>query len=219
MNRSAIRVEGQTEVEFVKALIRPYLLRINPNVIVEANLIRTSSTGRGGFTNYAHIRNDITNSLKSNSKDLIVSMFVDFFRIPTSIPEYNIIMSSGTYQTQVAKLESAINKDINDRRFIPYIQLHEFEGLLFSSNAGFETYFIAEHAIQTNDIVNGYANPEDINSSPETAPSKRLIKIKNDYDKVLEGNLIALEVGIVAILQRCPRFKNWIETLENQIRE
>ena len=30
--------------------------------------------------------------------------------------------------------------------------------------------------------------------------------IKPDYNKVLEGNLIAMEIGINVILERCPRF-------------
>ena len=40
-----------------------------------------------------------------------------------------------------------------------------------------------------------------------------LLAIKEDYDKVLEGNLIALEVGINDILSKCPRFKAWIDKL------
>lgn len=104
-------------------------------------------------------------------------------------------------------------EDINDHRFVPYIQLHEFEALLFSSNAGFKEYFSPLEQEKTNAIVRAYANPEDINSSPDKAPSKRLLAIHANYDKILEGNLIALCVGIDTILNRCPRFKNWIEKL------
>ena len=42
----------------------------------------------------------------------------------------------------------------------------------------------------------GTVIPEDINSTPSGAPSKRLAAIKPDYNKVLEGNLIAMEIGI-----------------------
>ncbi len=219
MKRVEIIVEGQTEQEFVKELIKPFLLSINPTIYVTPILIRTSSNGRGGFSNYQHLKNDITRTLSSRSNDLIVSMFVDFFRIPTSVPKYKEIMAKGVHLDQVAQLEAAIDIDIKDRRFIPYIQLHEFEALLFSSNIGFENYFIPEHAEQTNIIVTDYDNPEEINSSPETAPSKRLIKIKSDYDKALEGNLIALEVGMTTIMQRCPRFKSWIDLLVQKINE
>lgn len=218
MKRVEIIVEGQTEQEFVNELIRPYLLSINSDVVVTSILIRTSSNGRGGFTNYQHLKNDITKALRSNSTDLIVSMFVDFFRIPNSVPDYNNIMKTGTHLAQVIQLEAAINTDINDWRFIPYIQLHEFESLLFSSNNGFENYFTSAHAAQTSIIISNFSNPEDINSSPESAPSKRLLKIKPDYDKVLEGNLIALEVGMTTILAHCPRFKEWIDKLAEKIK-
>ena len=114
---------------------------------------------------------------------------------------------------QVKSLEEAINGAINDRRFFSYIQLHEFEALLFSSNKGFEYYFSDEHAEATAAVISSYNNPEDINSSPEGAPSKRLLAIKPDYNKVLEGNLIALEIGIQSILEKCPRFAGWIKAI------
>ena len=114
---------------------------------------------------------------------------------------------------QIQSLEAAINEAIDDRRFFSYIQLHEFEDLLFSSNKGFEYYFSEELAAKTASIISSYDTPEDINTSPEGAPSKRLLAIKSDYNKVLEGNLIALEIGIKSILEKCPRFAEWIKTI------
>ncbi|MBO5920445.1 MAG: DUF4276 family protein [Bacteroidales bacterium] len=43
---------------------------------------------------------------------------------------------------------------------------------------------------KTCEIVTSYPNPEDINFGLSTAPLKRLINIKSDYNKVIEGNLI-----------------------------
>ena len=110
-------------------------------------------------------------------------------------------------------MEAALNKDIQDFRFIPYIQLHEFEALLFSSGDGFKKYFDEKTNKTLQDIIDLYNNPEDINSSPDNAPSKRLLRIVPEYDKVIYGNIIALEIGIKTILNRCPRFRNWIEKL------
>ena len=139
-------------------------------------------------------------------------MFVDFFRIP-EIPKKERWEAKANHMEKVEKMEKCITEDINDHRFIPYIQLHEFEALLFSSNKGFENYFAEKEANSTQQIIETFKNPEDINSSPEGAPSKRLLAIKDDYDKVIEGNLIALEVGFNDILAKCPRFKAWIEKL------
>ena len=38
----------------------------------------------------------------------------------------------------------------------------------------------------------------------------------NNYEKVTDGNMIALEIGINAILDKCPRFKNWIDILVSE---
>ena len=212
MKRVYIVVEGPTEQEFVNSVVSPYLqdfgiLNVTPI------LVRTSRTGRGGMVNYSHLSNTIRPLLISEKSDYIVTTFIDFFRIPHNMPKYDESMRKPSKIEQVESLENAINEDINDRRFFSYIQLHEFEALLFSSNKGFEYYFSDELSEETASIISSYDNPEDINTSPEDAPSKRLLAIKSDYNKVLEGNLIALTIGIKSILEKCPRFSKWIDTI------
>lgn len=211
MKRIYIIVEGQTEQEFVKSMIAPYLQQSGIYSVTPV-LIRTSKSGRGGFVNYEHLKNDAVKLLRSQKDDFIVSMFVDFFRIP-EIPQKEKWEQMTNHKEQVEEMEKCIKDDIKDRRFIPYIQLHEFEALLFSSNKGFETYFTKDNALETQQIIDAFDNPEEINTTPSGAPSKRLLAIKDDYEKVIEGNLIALEVGMNEILIKCPRFKAWIEKL------
>ena len=213
MKRVYIVVEGQTEQEFVNSLLAPYFVSFGIHDVTPI-LIRTSKYGRGGFVNYRHLENTVNGLLKTSaSSDFIVTTFVDFFRIPHTMPDYRASMAKPTKIGQVESLEQALSMAINDRRFIPYIQLHEFEALLFSNNKGFEYYFSDKQANTTNSIVNGYENPEEINTTPQGAPSKRILSIIEDYDKVTEGNLIALEVGINAILKKCPRFNAWVDRL------
>ena len=83
----------------------------------------------------------------------------------------------------------------------------------------FLKYFDNEPARQLQSIVDSYDNPEDINSSPEGAPSKRLLKIVPEYDKVIFGNIVAMEIGITSILEKCPRFRAWVESLIQRCRE
>ena len=201
MKRVYIVVEGQTEQEFVNSVISPYLQEFGI-LSVTPVLVRTSRTGRGGMVSYSHLANTI-----------IVTTFIDFFRLPHDMPHYEDSMKKADKIEQIRSLEAAINEAIDDRRFFSYIQLHEFEALLFSCNKGFEYYFSEELAAKTASIISSYDNPEDINTSPEGAPSKRLLAIKSDYNKVLEGNLIALEIGIKSILEKCPRFAEWIKTI------
>lgn len=211
MKRLYIIVEGQTEQEFVRTLIATYLQQYGIFEVTPI-LIRTSKTGRGGFVNYQHLKNDAERLLKSGKRDFIVSMFIDFFRCP-EVPHKEKWSVKNSHTEQAEIMEQCIKEDIEDARFIPYIQLHEFEALLFASNKGFETFFTEKQKEKTLQIINSYDNPEDINTTPEGAPSKRIITIKDDYDKVLEGNLIALEVGFAKIIEKCPRFKAWIERL------
>lgn len=212
MKRVYIVVEGQTEQEFVNSVISPYLQEFGI-LSVTPVLVRTSRTGRGGMVNYSHLANTIKPLLMSEKSDYIVTTFIDFFRLPHDMPHYEDSMKKADKIEQIRSLEAAIDEAIDDRRFFSYIQLHEFEALLFSSNKGFEYYFSDEYAKATASVVSSYDNPEDINSSPEGAPSKRLLAIKPDYNKVLEGNLIALEVGIKIILEKCPRFAGWIDKI------
>ncbi len=212
MKRVYIVAEGQTEQEFVNTILAPYLSLFGIYSVTPI-LIQTSKSGRGGFVNYHHLSNTVKGLLKSASTDFIVTTFVDFFRMPSNMPKYDECTGKGTRVEQVEKLEYTMGEAIGDRRFVPYIQLHEFEALLFSNNNGFEFYFEEECYSKTQRIVEQYANPEEINTTAEGAPSKRLLAIKDDYEKVTEGNLIALEVGIKTILERCPRFQNWINEL------
>lgn len=211
MKRLYIIVEGQTEQEFVNTLIAPYLQTYGIYSITPI-LIRTSKTGRGGFVNYQHLKNDAKRLLISEKTDFVVSMFVDFFRCP-EVPNKDRWNRIGNHKEQVEEMERCIKEDIADTRFIPYIQLHEFEALLFSSNKGFQAFFSPEQQESIQTIIHTYDNPEEINTTPEGAPSKRLLAIKEDYDKVLEGNLIALEIGLSEILGKCPRFKAWMDRL------
>jgi len=117
----------------------------------------------------------------------------------------------------VKGLEKAFSLDIHNERFIPYIQLHEFETLLFSDINGFEYIFGDERSKvrQIAQIIAEYPEPERINDSPQTAPSKRILAIFPNYQKVEMGSLIALENSIENIISKCPHFAAWITQLKN----
>ena len=55
-----------------------------------------------------------------------------------------------------------------------------------------------------------------INNSPETAPSKRIIKAlgnKYNYNKVKSGAAVTAAIGMDAILSRCLHFREWVERI------
>ena len=60
--RLYIVVEGQTEEEFIKDLLAPYLQC--EGIYVYPVIIHTSKGHKGGFVNYDHLKNDINKLLK-----------------------------------------------------------------------------------------------------------------------------------------------------------
>ncbi len=206
-------VEGDTEEEFIKNLVAGHF---KDKCFVQPIKITTNPKlgKRGGFTTYKHLKTDVENLLRQK-RDKIITSFVDYFRLPKDIPNFDNCQKIDYIDNRLECLEEAIKNDIGHDNFYPYIQKHEFEALLFSSNRGFENCYDKATVRKTAKIIKEYSNPEEINDNPITSPSNRLKKIVPTYNKVLEGNIIALDVGLETILAKCPRFKNWIENLVN----
>ena len=100
-------------------------------------------------------------------------------------------------------------------RFLPLVMMHEFEAMLFSDCQAFG------RAIERPDLIprlqairDSFPNPEAIDDSPETAPSKRIRSLFPAYQKPLMGTLTALAIGLDRIRAKCPHFRDWLERLE-----
>lgn len=210
MKRLYIVVEGQTEGAFVAKVLAPHLLK-QGILCVTPVAIHIGRGARGGMVSYKHLKDDILRLLREDDAP-IVSTLIDFFRCPDT-PGKEVWNKATNHQQEVELREQEIGRDIGSRHFIPYIQLHEFEALLFSSDVGFKELFSSKETDELSKIVRDYPNPEEINSSPKGAPSKRILAIVPTYNKVLHGELIADTIGIETILERCPRFRAWVERL------
>ena len=181
---------------------------------VRAIRIRTSKTAKGGNSDYIKFRNDIVRYL-NQERDILITSFIDFFRLPNEFPNYQEAQKINSVEERIVFLEESIRKDINSERFTPYIQLHEFEALLFTDIKGFENIpkITGKQLYEILTIMANYPNPELINDMPQTAPSKRLERIIPHYNKVLHGNYIILDNTLAVTLAKCPRFKNWLQSL------
>ena len=123
-------------------------------------------------------------------------------------------------------VEQAVMKEISsemgwsgsfDDRFIPFVVMHEFEGLLFSDCTAFASAIGKPGlAASFQGIRDEFTTPEEINDSPITAPSKRVEELVKEYQKPLLGTLAALEIGLDAIRAACPHFHGWISGLEDR---
>lgn len=213
--------EGQTEEEFVNGILRPYF---NTYQIYDVRpiLMTTSKGHKGGDVKYDRLKFNIDKLLKSET-DILVTTFIDFFRLKNDFPKYEDAQAIQNKIHKVDCLEQALADAINNPRFIPYIQLHEFEGLLFASKDGFEFLPDLKQANLNSLLlaVNEKENPEELNDGELTAPSKRLEQLIPGFDKnkPFYGGLIAEVNTINAVLNRCLRFKTWVETLIEKVKE
>ncbi len=116
-------------------------------------------------------------------------------------------------------VSKAMGKNFQVSRFVPFVLMHEFEGLLFSDCAAFSSA-VGKHnlAAPLQQIRSGFATPEDINDSSVTAPSKRIVKLMPDYEKPLFGAIAVLEIGVEKIRGECPLFSAWLTRLEQLVR-
>jgi hypothetical protein len=120
-------------------------------------------------------------------------------------------------------VEHAVKEDIcscipdfrPDLRFIPYLSLHEYEGLLFSDPDAFaRSIGRPELASEFHKVREDFPTPEDINNDPQASPSKRVVEVYPGYKKVIEGTLAARAVGIQRMRQECAHFRDWLARLE-----
>lgn len=223
MVRLYLFAEGQTEQTFADNLIKPHLAQYQVylnHLILIAHSRKKGAVHRGGGRNYAPMKNDILRFLKQEkSSDVCFTTMIDLYAIHPDFP--GLAESEAVRQDpfeRVKFLEQRFAEDIGDRRFIPYIQLHEYEAYLLSDPTCFE-YLSAENTkgiemLQT--IASQYSTPELINDGSQTAPSKRIIAQFPDYGKAKStfGPQLAEKIGLQAIRNTCPHFNQWLSKLE-----
>jgi len=217
MKRINIIVEGQTEESFIKNILAPYFRSINSEFILIGITVETSRGHKGGDMKFDRYKNEIMKRLNEKDKPIVTSM-IDLYKLREDFPFYDDSKKIQDKYKRVEFLEKKIEKEINNERFVPYIQLHEFEGLLFSDIKGFKYIDIKEKNLEKIEkIIRKNPNPELIDDGDTTAPSKRLSKIINRYEKkkVVYGDIIAEKIGIEIIMNKCLHFKEWINKLLN----
>ncbi|HEY6350512.1 MAG TPA: DUF4276 family protein [Candidatus Angelobacter sp.] len=227
MPRLLTHVEGQTEEDFVNEILREHLLstgyeNVSARIVGNARLRRR----RGGVRGWPSVKKDILNHLREDPH-CIATTLVDYYGLPQIGPNAwpGRATASGKQSAQKAPcVESALLDDIlpemgtrfNSARFAPFVVMHEFEGLLFSDCAAFSRG-IGRPQLESEfaKIREQFTTPEDINDSPDTAPSKRIENLVPGYEKPLFGSLAALEIGLARIRLECAQFNAWLKKLES----
>jgi hypothetical protein len=229
MARLLVHVEGQTEEDFVNFVLRDYLLHcgyqsVSARIIGNARLRRR----RGGIRPWLPVRRDIINHLHEDPGCVATTM-VDFYGLPQhgdrAWPGRAAAGGASGHQ-KASVVEEALRHDLAHEmgtdfditRFLPFVVVHEFEGLLFSDCAAFARGICRPDLEPSfSQIRECFATPEEIDDSPVTAPSKRVEELVPGYDKPLFGALAILEIGLNTIRAECPHFDSWLHQLESLV--
>jgi len=212
-------VEGRTEEGYARDVLAPHLVPFNVYAIPS---LVGSAGHKGGFRRYQKLRVQLSKWMHGDSRpDLRFTTMIDLYRIPTDFPGF-ADCGSGNYKDpheRVTQLERHFGEDIGDERFIPYVQLHEFEAMLLAEPSRFQTYFPNRgNAIeQLERIAQSKASPELIDDGAETSPSKQIISVLPDYRaaKPVAGPQIAQRIGLDTIRKKCTHFGAWLACLES----
>ena len=229
MVRLLIHVEGETEETFVNEVLRPHLYsrgyaRVSARLMGNAR----QRDRRGGIRPWSTVKQDIVTHLKEDPQCLASSM-VDYYALPQTgerawpgRQQAGILpfpqKASTIQDALLAEVCEAMGKGFDPRRFLPYVMMHEFEALLFSDCERFaQGIGRLDLATRFQQIRNAFKSPEEIDDSPINAPSKRVEALVPGYEKPLMGTLAVLEIGLEAIREQCPHFRNWLECLETRL--
>lgn len=217
--RLYITVEGQTERKFADDVLRPHLAQYSLDVRSRVVLTNRKLGKRGGVLDFAKIRDDLYRLMREDAGNAaLFTTMVDLYALPTEFPGWEEARKKALPQDRVFVLETAFHTEMGDGRFHPYIQLHEFEALLYCDLTQLQRRIPqSERAIEAlSKDVAGLA-PEEINEGATTAPSKRIIRHLPIYEKtkVRIGAPAAAAIGLPALRAQCPHFDEWVGKLES----
>jgi len=215
--RAYVLVEGQTEEVFVKQVLAPAFfargLFLEPTILV-TKYVKHGPDFKGGVLGYAQFKRDV-DLLLNGTGDALVTTMLDYYRLPNDFPGMKNRPQAHP-RKRVEHVEQAVEANVNaPRKFMAFLALHEFEALLFSSDDELPralTHLEKRDAFIAERVEAGA--PEDINETPEGAPSKRILRIFPGYRKLLHGPTIAERIGLKTIREQCPHFDDWLTRLE-----
>jgi len=214
VKRLYVLCEGQTEEEFISAILNPYLQSVG--VYAQPIICTTKRTPtkkyKGGVTSFAKVKKELQRLCGEHPNELVTTMF-DLYAFPYETLDLKNIPID--VYDKAEYIEKAITDEIDNRfgNMVFSLVLHEFEGLLFSDVSAFENIADQEAVAILRSVRAAVCTPEHINESPETAPSKHIERAIPDYSKPADGIDVAEQIGLNKIKSECRHFANWLDKL------
>lgn len=145
----------------------------------------------------------------------VLTTIIDYYGFAVDAPGMADRPSAGPQQ-RVRHVENAVKAAVGDPRFLPHLTLHETEAWVFAAaNELSELLTGADGALRAE--ADGAGGPELVNESPDTAPSKRLLRHYPTYNKVMDGPPAIVALGMPALRASCPHLDAWLVELEKGV--
>ncbi len=221
MSFVSVICEGECEMDFVQGVLGPHLSIKGITVqgtVVGKTVSRDLASSPGGILKfdplYRHIRAELR---RVSSPTSVVTTMVDLYAFPRDLDGFGAISEIADPYERVIQLETLLQRRIGDTRFFPYVQLHEFEALVLSDME------ILRRELDESDATEGIGRlladlgdlePEEVDQSPQGAPSKRLQRFLPGYRKRTMARSVTSQIGCDRLRRRCPHFGSWLDRLE-----
>lgn len=195
MTRLGISVEGATEREFVSRVLRPHLALFQVAV--------TAVDLRGNVS-------------LDKIRGALPALLGQFDHVSTLYDFYGFKRRGALNVDDIEAAIGALANAEQRTRLIPYVQMYEFEALLFAAPQEAAQWLqgSAAQLTEMQQMVKRCGSPERVNDRVETSPSHRMKKLFPGYDKKLHGPEIIDLAGLAMIRGECPRFNAWVTRLE-----
>lgn len=215
MKRVLILVEGQTEEVFVRDVLTPHLapFGVHPTQVLLKTKRTASGSFKGGVTSAEQVIGDVRRLLGDTGAAAITTM-IDYYGLPDDFPGMDARPPHDAY-ARVACVEAAFAAVFDAPHFVPHLVLHEYEAWIFSAPHACDWVFDDPSLChQLSGIAATAGGAEQINETPENAPSKRLTRAFPGYKKTFHGPMAVGAIGIPALRQACPHADAWLSKLE-----
>lgn len=197
--RLCVMCEGHTAAAFIKSCLEPHLRAFNVIAYPSPLKARPGKQGGGRVTVerlVQHLRHEYHHA------DRITRLW-DFYGFGSAAGR-----TCAPLAADILRQAAQAIPDVNPTAVLPWLQMHEFAALLFSDIEPFPWVIDGwnDSARQAGAHIRAaFASPQDIDNSPATAPSKRILQAfpNGDYNKTEHGPIIAAEAGIARLRKEC----------------
>jgi hypothetical protein len=218
MRQVHVLVEGATEERLVAQVFQPELSRrgvwLTP-VTVKTRRAAGQPHNKGGVSKWSKIEREVRTLLRNSGIDVVTTMF-DLYGLPSDTPGLGDAPAGDPY-TRVRHVEKTIAQTIGERRFLPFLALHETEAWVLAAAQELSELVVSPRLADVlRSVVSAAGGPELVNDGPDTAPSKRIMKACPGYHKVVDGPDAVERLGLEALRGACPHLDGWLTALEGQ---